>query len=109
MTTPINIVKGDQRPYIKLTLTNTDGTPVDLSSAGTSVTVSIRSVTTETKLTTVNATKDGDGSTGMVRFTFPATNPAVEPGHSEGEVEVLFDGERQTVYDRLKFFVRDQF
>ncbi len=103
----IKIVKGDHRPRIKLTLTNDLGEAIDLSSATVSVLVNFRSVNSEVALTSVTATKDGDGSTGIVTFAFPATSGAVQPGYYDGAVEVLFDGERQTVYDKLKFFVRD--
>lgn len=103
----IKIVKGDHRPRIKLTLTNDLGEAVNLSSATVSVIVSFRSVNSEVPLSSVTATKEGDGSSGIVTFAFPATSVAVQPGYYDGEVEVVFDGERQTVYDKLKFFVRD--
>jgi hypothetical protein len=49
---------------------------------------------------------------GQVVF-YPASDPAMlegTPGDYEGEVEITFaDGQRQTVYDTLKFKVREDF
>lgn len=103
----IKLVKGDNRPYIKLTLTKSDGTPLDVSDANTTVSLHFRSVKSDTVLTTIPVSKI-NGSAGEVMFNFPGATLNVEPGFYEGEVEISFDGEKQTLYDRLKFFVRDQ-
>lgn len=108
MSEPIKLVKGDNRPYIKLTLTKADGTPLDVSDADTTVTIHFRSVNSETVLQSIVASKVNGGSGGEVMFNFPGGALNVEPGYYEGEVEISFDGEKQTLYDRLKFFVRDQ-
>ena len=104
----IKLVRGDNRPYIKLTLTKSDGTPLDVSDADTTVSLHFRSVNEETVLTTIPVTKLDGGSAGEVMFNFPGDTLDVEPGFYEGEVEVSFDGEKQTLYERLKFFVREQ-
>jgi hypothetical protein len=46
---------------------------------------------------------------GQVSFNFPGQTLDVEPGAYEGEVEIDFAGEKQTVYEFLKFTVRPQF
>jgi hypothetical protein len=49
------------------------------------------------------------GRYGQVSFNFTGSTLDVEPGPYEGEVEIDFGGELQTVYDVLKFQVRQQF
>lgn len=108
MSETIKLVKGDNRPYIKLTLTKADGTPLDLSDAGTTVSIHLRAVSSEEVLQTLTASKVDTGVNGEVMFNFPGASLDVAPGYYEGEVEISFDGDKQTLYDRLKFFVRDQ-
>ena len=103
----IKLVQGDQRPYIKLTLTNADGTPVDVSSA--TVVVKFRAANTTTTLSTIPCSNVSGGTDGIVMFNFPGTTLSVPPGQYEGEVEITFDSEHQTVYDVLDFVVRAQF
>lgn len=108
MADEIKLVQGDNRPYIKLTLTQVDGTPLDLSDAGISISIHFRSVNVEIPAVTILASKLDGGVNGEVMFNFPGTTLNVEPGHYEGEVEVDFGGETQTIFNRLKFFVREQ-
>lgn len=108
MADKIKLVKGDNRPYIKLTLTNPDGNPVNVSGS-TTVSVKFRAAGTTTVLTTLTCSKPNGGSDGVVVFNFPGATLNVEPGQYEGEVEIDFGGERQTVYDVLKFQVRADF
>jgi hypothetical protein len=49
------------------------------------------------------------GTTGQVTFNFPGTTLNVPAGIYEGEIEIDFGAENQTVYDVLKFQVREQF
>lgn len=50
------------------------------------------------------------GSGGMMQFDWPAGALNVQPGNYEGEVQITFsDGSIQTVYDPLKFTVRQGF
>lgn len=108
MSDTINLVSGDQRPSVVLTLTNsTDGTPVDLSGATTSVAVAVRPISGGSVVETLACSKVGDGSGGQVTFrNIPATLAA---GNYEGEIQVTFGSERQTVYEALKFRVRAKF
>lgn len=107
MSEKIKLVQGDNRPYIRLTLTNPDSTPVDVSSA--TVSVKFRAAGSTTTLTTIACAKPNGGADGVVLFNFPGATLNVDPGQYEGEVEIDFDGEYQTVYDVLKFAVRAQF
>lgn len=109
MAGEIQLVRGDNRPFIKLTLFNSDGTVLDISDAGVSVVIRFRSVTSETVLTTLSTTKLNGGTGGEVRFNFPGASLNVAAGYYEGEVVVLFGSETQTVYERLKFIVREKF
>jgi hypothetical protein len=49
------------------------------------------------------------GTTGQVQFGFTGGVLDVDPGMYEGEVVVSFNGDIQTVYDTLRFTVRDNF
>lgn len=109
MSGVIRLVQGDQRPYIKMTLTNPDGTPVDVSNVGTAVNVKFRAANTTTTLSTIPCLKTNGGADGVVSFNFPGTTLNVPAGQYEGEVEINFSGEYQTVYDVLNFVVRQQF
>jgi hypothetical protein len=109
MSSPIRLVRGDNRPYIKLRLYQSDGTILNISDAGITVAVRFRSVTTETILTTISCTKLNGGVNGECRFNVPLATLNAPAGPYEGEVVVDFGGETQTVYDRLKFQVRERF
>ena len=106
MSEKIKLVQGDNRPYIKLTLTNPDGTIVNVSTA--TVLVKFRAAGSTTTLTTITCSKPNGGTDGVVMFNFPGTTLSIDPGQYEGEVEINFGGEFQTVYDVLKFSVRAQ-
>jgi hypothetical protein len=105
----IKLVQGDNRPYIKVTLTNADGTAVDVSSASTVVQLFFRAAGTSSILSTITCTKPNGGSDGVVQFNFPSATLNVTPGSYEGEIQITFGTEVQTVYDTLKFYVRQQF
>jgi hypothetical protein len=109
MAERIKLVQGDNRPYITVTLTDSDGTAIDLSDASTTVSVYFRAAGSETVLATLATTKVDSGTTGKVKFNFPGTTLNVDPGAYEGEIEINFDGEKQTVYQVLKFTVREDF
>lgn len=107
MSTRIKLVQGDNRPYIRLTLKQADGTPMDVSTA--TVTMHFRRSGETTVLASIVCTKLNGGNAGEVSFNFPGNTLDVEAGAYEGEIEIDFDGERQTVYEPLKFTVRAQF
>lgn len=107
MADRIRLVQGDNRPYIRLTLRQADGTPMNLTDA--TVNLYFRAAGAEAILTTIPCSKLNGGVAGEVSFNFPGSTLNVEPGAYEGEIEVNFDGEKQTVYEVLKFSVRAQF
>ena len=110
MAEKIKLVQGDNLPFIRLTLTDpATGAVINLSDAGVSARVYFRAANTTTVLHTIQCEKVDGGATGQVRFNFPNGVLDVEPGLYEGEVEIDFDGQIQTVYEVLKFNVRPQF
>ena len=109
-TDVIRLVKGDEKPLIVLTLTDDiTGTPINLSSASTSVSVKFRKAGTTTLLSTISCTKLSNGTTGQVQFGFSGGVLDVDAGAYEGEVIVNDNGTIQTVYETLRFTVRANF
>jgi hypothetical protein len=107
MAEKIRLVQGDNRPYIRMTLRQADGAAMNLSDA--TVVVHFRATGDDTVLSTLQCTKLNGGVGGEVFFSFPGQTLNVEPGSYEGEIEIDFAGEKQTVYEPLKFTVREQF
>jgi hypothetical protein len=109
-TDVIRLVEGDEKPLIVLTLTDDiTGSPIDLSLSTTTVAVKFRKAATTTLLSTISCTKLSGGTTGQVQFGFSGGVLDVDPGMYEGEVVINFSGEIQTVYDTLRFTVRENF
>jgi len=106
----IRLVEGDERPVIVLTLTDDNtGSPIDLSLSTTVVTVKFREAGTTTLLSTISTSKLSGGTTGQVQFDFTGGVLNVDPGMYEGEIVINFNGQVQTVYDTLRFTVRENF
>lgn len=110
MAEKIKLVQGDTRPALVCTITDdTTGVAVDVSGATPRLKFRLAGSTTLT--TTVTGTVT-DGPNGVVVF-YPAAAPEMLQGAAgdyEGEIEVTFaDGQIQTVYDVLKFRVREDF
>ncbi len=109
-TDVIRLVKGDERPVIVLTLTDdVTGNSIDLSLVTTTVSVKFRKAATTTVLNTISCSKLSGGTTGQVQFSFVGGVLDVDPGMYEVEVIIDFNGEVQTVYDTLRFTVRENF
>ena len=110
MTEKIKLVQGDTRPALVCNITDdTTGAAIDLT--GSTVRLKFRAVGS----TTLQATVIGsvtNGPSGQVIF-YPASAPEMlqgDAGDYEGEVEITFpSGQIQTVYDLLKFKVREDF
>jgi hypothetical protein len=110
MTDKIKLVQGDTRPALVCTITDeTSGDPLDI--IGCTVVMKFRPTGSDI----LQATVPGSVVTntpGRVVF-YPASTPAMlqgEAGDYEGEIEITFpDGQIQTVYDPLKFKVREDF
>lgn len=130
MAERIKLVQGDTRPQITVDLTDeSTGDPIDVSDADTVVRLYFRAEGTSEIIATLTASKlpgfldsDGDldetspydvaGAGGRVMFGWAATPDALsgEPGNYEGEIEITFaDDTVQTLYDLLKFKMREQF
>jgi hypothetical protein len=105
VSSAIELVSGDNRPYIRIELKDRDGQLIDVSDQSTTVVVHFRQAGSQTVLATIPCEKLGPGE---VRFNFPAPVLDVTAGRYEGEIEIDFDGERHTVYQLLKFKVRAQ-
>jgi len=108
MAERIKLVQGDTGPFITFTLTYSDGTVLDAS--GSTVRVHFRAAGSDTVLSTLACAPLTDGSDGKYQFNFPGNTLNVPAGAYEGEIEIVFDASnRQTIYDVLKFTVRQQF
>lgn len=110
MTEKIKLVQGDTKPALVCTITD-DNTGAPITLTGATVRLKFRAVGAEALTATLTGTV-ADAANGVVAF-FPASAPQMlqgEAGDYEGEIEITFgDGTVQTVYDLLKFKMREQF
>ena len=126
MSTKIRLVQGDTKPAIIVSLTDeVSGAPIGLNTA--TVRMFFRALGETTILTTLTGTllagrviEDGTidssspydlaGSGGRVQFSWGSTDLVQPAGDYEGEIEITYaDGAKQTVYDLLKFKLREDF
>ena len=110
MSEKIKLVQGDTRPALVCNITDdTTGAPLVLT--GATVVLKFKATGASELQATVPGTVT-DGANGQVTF-YPASAPAMLEGAAgdyEGEIEITFaDGQIQTVYDVLKFRVREDF
>ena len=105
----IYLVQGDvSRPQVEATITdeNTDAA-VDIT--GATVVMKFRMVGSTTLQDTIVGTVTS-GIGGVCVFQMTALSMSGEPGNYEGEIQVTFAGGGvQTVYDTLKFRMREDF
>lgn len=109
MAEKIKLVKGDTRPQIQVTLTDENtGAPIDIT--GATCLMKFRAAGSSTVLDTLSGAII-NGASGVVAFSWNPNSLNVEAGDYEGEVEVAFPNNAgvQTVYDLLKFKVREDF
>lgn len=110
MAEKIKLVQGDTKPAIVCRLTD-DTTGLPLGIAGATVRLKFRAAGATTLTATVTGSVT-DGANGEVVF-YPASAPEMlqgSPGDYEGEIEITFaDTTVQTVYDLLKFKLREDF
>lgn len=110
MSEKIKLVQGDTRPALVCTITD-DTTGLPLVISGATVVLFFRAAGATTLQATVPGTVT-DGANGVVVF-YPASAPVMLEGAAgdyEGEIQITFaDGQIQTVYDVLKFRVREDF
>jgi hypothetical protein len=110
MADKIKLVQGDTLPIVRLTLTDPVTTnAINLSAGSTTVNVYFRQSGGTAILSTIACAKVNGGSTGQIQFDFSAGVLNVAPGAYEGEIEINFGGAKQTIYELLKFNVREQF
>ena len=110
MADVIKLVQGDAKPTILLTLTNDiDKQVLDLSNNSTAVYVKFREAGSETLLTTITCSKVNSGTGGQVSFDFAGGVLDVEPGAYEGEIVIDILGDTETLYDIIRFRVRENF
>lgn len=126
MAEKIKLVQGDTRPALVVSLTDQNsGAPLGINGAtcrlyfralgDTTVLVALVGVTIPGIVLAdgtlnFNAPYNLSGSGGRVQFNWGSTDLDQEAGDYEGEIEVTFpDGTVQTVYDKLKFKLREQF
>jgi len=103
-------VQGDTGPQFRVTLTNDDdGATVYLTDA--TVTFHFREAGAESVLFSRNFFINPDtASTGVAVLQWAIGDLDVAAGTYEGEIEVVRDsGLRETLYDKLKFKVREDF
>lgn len=126
MSEKIKLVRNDTGPQVKIVVRDeTTGQAVSL--VGATASLFFRRVGTTNILATLtgvltpgledengNANSqppyDVPGSGGRVVFPWGIGDLDQEPGEYEGEIEITFsDGTRQTIYDTLKFKLREDF
>ena len=106
MADKIKLVASDNRPFIVLTLLNPLEVPINIT--GATIVVYFREAGAADILATLPCTiNDPDG--GVCYFNFPDDTLKGLLGAYEGEIEITFNnGDKQTVYDLLKFQIRSQ-
>jgi hypothetical protein len=106
MADKIKLVASDNRPYIVMTLMNPEDVPVNITDA--TIVVYFRQAGATDLLATLPCTIN-DPMAGVCYFNFPDDTLKDLLGAYEGEIEITFsNGDKQTVYDLLKFQVRSQ-
>ncbi len=110
MADKIRLVQGDTRPALVCTLTDENtGNPITLN--GATVYLKFRQVGATVLTGTLTGTIS-NAAGGEVVFYW-AQDPTILDGPAgdyEGEIEIVFsDSTRQTVYDPLKFKIREDF
>jgi len=107
--TIINLVSGDTRPSIEITLTREDtGNVIDLS--GSTVELKFRKKGTSNVLVTKTSTaSSSEAQAGKAIFAWSPGDLNVSPGPYEGEVSFTLGSNTETVIELLEFNLRDDF
>jgi hypothetical protein len=110
MAEKIKLVQGDvDRPQVQATITDENtGNIVDIT--GATVLLKFRKVGATILQDTITGTVT-NGAAGLVVFSMTTLAMAGDPGDYEGEIQVAFPSGTgtQTVYDLLKFKLREDF
>lgn len=110
MSEKIKLVQGDTRPTLICTLTD-DTTGLAINLTGATVRLKFRRVGSTTLTSTIIGSVTNPTG-GVVAFFWSSQPTSLDgpPGDYEGEIEITFsDGTIQTVYDPLKFKLREDF
>lgn len=106
----INLVQGDTGPQIKVTLTRSD---TGLAENVTDATIKMhfrKQDTTTVLFSMTNQSTPEQQALGVCIFLFSSGQLDIDAGYYEGEVEVVFQsGTRETVYEVVEFYVREDF
>tara|TARA_R110000744_G_scaffold14663_3_gene41542 strand:+ start:116 stop:499 length:384 start_codon:yes stop_codon:yes gene_type:complete len=121
----INLVQGDTKPQLNFTLRDSTTaivtnpvTILDKDDSSTWIIIDISGVAIELKFRAINSTtvlstiscSVSSGIGGACFMIWPAGVLDVAAGIYEGELQLtMSDGTVQTVYDKLKFKIREQF
>lgn len=110
MAEKIRLVRNDTAPQIRLTITDQEtGDVVDLSN-GTVKLHFRRLGATEVLFSKDLFINPDTANTGVAIVAWDVGDLDVEAGDYEGEIEVIrSNGMRETIYDLLKFKVREEF
>ena len=105
----IKLVQNDTAPNIDIALVYQDtGASIDVSDPGDVVRLYFRPYNSETIKATIVASKPNGGADGVVRFSW-GLGDLSDTGSFEGEIEITFNsGMVYTLYDKLKFTVREE-
>ncbi len=116
MSKTIKWVKGDTKPAINVDLKDDETgdpadpdswDPIDVSAGTTIVTMVFRKIGDSTIIDTIVFTKISGGAGGKIFLKLTATAAGVSAGLYEGEIIIDYNGETQTVYDKLRFSFRE--
>ena len=107
------LVQGDTKSQIQATITRSnDGSAVDLTAAS-SIVMRFRAEHGNSILSTLTGQQasSGDYANGIVTFEFGSTDLDVDAGDYEGEIEITYssDSTKETVFEVIKFIVREDF
>lgn len=105
----IYLVQGDT-PSVRVNLTREDtGSAINVTAA--TVYLHFRSKGNTTLLFSVTGESTAQQATdGVVIFNFTAVQTDLSTGNYEAEVEIVYDdGSRETVFEILDFFLREDF
>jgi hypothetical protein len=110
MADKIKLVQGNSRPALVCTITDENtGNAVSLS--GATCLLKFRELASSTLKATLTGTVT-NAAAGEVTFYWASVPGSLDgdPGEYEGEIEITFsDGQKQTVYDVIKFKLREDF
>lgn len=105
----LRLVQNDRLPDVQLRLTDAvTGAVIDISTGTTTVTAHIRAAGSTTIKESIALTKPNGGSDGVVRLSWTAT--ALDTaGDFEAELEIDYNGSKQTLFDVIPITIRPQF